>query len=57
MWAQSWSNIFNLVVPYPDATKVDATPAMKEQVSAFTVCSGDVPWDPSPSGRCQHPHC
>uniref|UniRef100_A0A8B9ZHT4 Angiotensin-converting enzyme n=1 Tax=Anas platyrhynchos TaxID=8839 RepID=A0A8B9ZHT4_ANAPL len=31
MWAQSWSNIFNLVVPYPDATKVDATPAMKEQ--------------------------
>ncbi|NXE97932.1 ACE enzyme, partial [Menura novaehollandiae] len=31
MWAQSWSNIFNLVIPFPDATKVDATPAMKKQ--------------------------
>uniref|UniRef100_A0A803W0Y4 Angiotensin-converting enzyme n=1 Tax=Ficedula albicollis TaxID=59894 RepID=A0A803W0Y4_FICAL len=31
MWAQSWSNIFDLVIPYPDATKVDATPAMKKQ--------------------------
>ncbi|NWS81100.1 ACE enzyme, partial [Toxostoma redivivum] len=31
MWAQSWSNIFDLVMPYPDATKVDATPAMKKQ--------------------------
>ncbi|NWR92221.1 ACE enzyme, partial [Furnarius figulus] len=31
MWAQSWSNIFDLVIPFPDATKVDATPAMKEQ--------------------------
>lgn len=37
MWAQSWSNIFDLVMPYPDATKVDATPAMKQQVSAFTA--------------------
>ncbi|KAM6368808.1 angiotensin-converting enzyme [Pluvialis apricaria] len=31
MWAQSWSNIFDLVIPFPDATKVDATPAMKQQ--------------------------
>uniref|UniRef100_A0A8C5N3T6 Angiotensin-converting enzyme n=1 Tax=Leptobrachium leishanense TaxID=445787 RepID=A0A8C5N3T6_9ANUR len=31
MWAQSWSNIFELVVPYPDAAKVDATPAMIAQ--------------------------
>ncbi|XP_038018778.1 angiotensin-converting enzyme [Motacilla alba alba] len=31
MWAQSWSNIFDLVIPFPDATKVDATPAMKTQ--------------------------
>lgn len=28
MWAQSWSNIYSLLVPYPDATEVDATPAM-----------------------------
>ncbi|XP_050767782.1 angiotensin-converting enzyme [Gymnogyps californianus] len=31
MWAQSWSNIFDLVIPFPDATKVDATPAMKQK--------------------------
>ncbi|XP_078501201.1 angiotensin-converting enzyme isoform X1 [Lissotriton helveticus] len=31
MWAQSWNNIFDLVVPYPSATKVDATPAMVSQ--------------------------
>ncbi|KAM8945786.1 angiotensin-converting enzyme [Pelodytes ibericus] len=31
MWAQSWSNIYDLVVPYPNAAKVDATPAMIEQ--------------------------
>ncbi|EMP33716.1 Angiotensin-converting enzyme, partial [Chelonia mydas] len=31
MWAQSWSNIFDLVMPYPSATKVDATPAMQKQ--------------------------
>ncbi|XP_044855270.1 angiotensin-converting enzyme isoform X4 [Mauremys mutica] len=31
MWAQSWSNIFDLVMPYPSATKVDATPAMQTQ--------------------------
>uniref|UniRef100_T1E6J3 Angiotensin-converting enzyme n=1 Tax=Crotalus horridus TaxID=35024 RepID=T1E6J3_CROHD len=31
MWAQSWANIFDLVMPFPDATKVDATPAMIKQ--------------------------
>ncbi|XP_036407894.1 angiotensin-converting enzyme-like [Megalops cyprinoides] len=28
MWAQSWSNIYDLLTPYPDAIQVDATPAM-----------------------------
>ncbi|KAM7381883.1 hypothetical protein PAMA_012642 [Pampus argenteus] len=28
MWAQTWSGIMDLVMPYPDATQVDATPAM-----------------------------
>nr|XP_015217378.1 PREDICTED: angiotensin-converting enzyme isoform X1 [Lepisosteus oculatus] len=28
MWAQSWSNIYDLVTPFPDAGQVDATPAM-----------------------------
>lgn len=32
MWAQTWSAIMDLVVPYPDATQVDATPAMIAQV-------------------------
>ncbi|MBN3296564.1 angiotensin-converting enzyme [Amia ocellicauda] len=31
MWAQSWSNIYDLVTPYPDASQVDATPAMISQ--------------------------
>ncbi|XP_074116979.1 angiotensin-converting enzyme-like isoform X1 [Sminthopsis crassicaudata] len=31
MWAQTWSNIYKLVVPFPSASQVDATPAMKEQ--------------------------
>lgn len=31
MWAQSWNNVFDLVIPYPSATKVDATPAMVSQ--------------------------
>ncbi|XP_044303199.1 angiotensin-converting enzyme isoform X2 [Varanus komodoensis] len=31
MWAQSWANIFDLVMPFPNAAKVDATPAMKRQ--------------------------
>ncbi|XP_056432698.1 angiotensin-converting enzyme [Gadus chalcogrammus] len=28
MWAQTWSGIMDLTIPYPDATQVDATPAM-----------------------------
>ncbi|XP_011602426.2 angiotensin-converting enzyme [Takifugu rubripes] len=31
MWAQTWSGIMDLVIPYPDATQVDATPAMQAQ--------------------------
>ncbi|XP_067100399.1 angiotensin-converting enzyme [Osmerus mordax] len=31
MWAQTWSGIMDLAIPYPDATQVDATPAMVEQ--------------------------
>lgn len=31
MWAQTWSGIMDLVMPYPDATQVDATPAMVAQ--------------------------
>uniref|UniRef100_A0A8D3CWF7 Angiotensin-converting enzyme n=1 Tax=Scophthalmus maximus TaxID=52904 RepID=A0A8D3CWF7_SCOMX len=31
MWAQTWSGIMDLAMPYPHATQVDATPAMVEQ--------------------------
>nr|XP_014345475.1 PREDICTED: angiotensin-converting enzyme-like [Latimeria chalumnae] len=31
MWAQSWLSIYSLLVPYPEATQVDATPAMIAQ--------------------------
>lgn len=36
MWAQTWSGIMDLVMPYPDATQVDATPAMVAQVHLTT---------------------
>ncbi|XP_021103199.1 angiotensin-converting enzyme isoform X3 [Heterocephalus glaber] len=31
MWAQTWSNIYDLVVPFPSAPKMDATEAMIKQ--------------------------
>lgn len=31
MWAQTWSNIFDLVMPYPSAPKLDATENMISQ--------------------------
>ncbi|XP_068242902.1 angiotensin-converting enzyme-like [Palaemon carinicauda] len=31
MWAQSWSDIYDLVIPYPGKTSIDVTPAMLEQ--------------------------
>ncbi|XP_075436513.1 angiotensin-converting enzyme [Ascaphus truei] len=62
MWAQSWSNIYDLVVPYPNAAQVDATPAMIaqkwtakrmfEESDSFFVSLGLIPmpqefWDKS----------
>ena len=35
MWAQTWSGIMDLAIPYPDATQVDATPAMVAQVNGL----------------------
>ncbi|CAL8283607.1 unnamed protein product [Merluccius merluccius] len=31
MWAQTWSGIMDLAIPYPHATQVDATPEMVKQ--------------------------
>ena len=36
MWAQTWSGIMDLAIPYPDATQVDATPAMLAKVNDST---------------------
>jgi len=32
MWAQSWDNIYSILEPFPNATKVDITQAMLDQV-------------------------
>lgn len=41
MWAQTWSNIYDLVAPFPSAPNIDATEAMIKQVSeAKTAISG-----------------
>ncbi|ESO94196.1 hypothetical protein LOTGIDRAFT_215685 [Lottia gigantea] len=31
MWAQTWNNIYSLVIPYPNKPSVDVTDALKEQ--------------------------
>jgi hypothetical protein len=33
MWAQSWENLYPLLVPFPNATEVDITANMIAQVS------------------------
>ena len=32
MWSQEWNNILDIVTPYPNATGVDVTPQLVEQV-------------------------
>jgi len=32
MWAQTWDNIYGILEPFPNATKVDITQAMLDQV-------------------------
>jgi hypothetical protein len=31
MWAQSWSNLFEMLAPYPSATKVDLTQILRKK--------------------------
>lgn len=35
MWAQSWTNIYDITQPYPGKNMVDVTPEMIKQVSGF----------------------
>lgn len=37
MWAQEWNNIYPLVVPYPDAPNLDATPKIKEKLTPIQM--------------------
>ena len=32
MWAQSWTNIYSLVAPYPNKTSIDVANQMEQQV-------------------------
>ena len=36
MWAQSWTNIQDIVKPYPNKTSIDVTAAMREQVYSIS---------------------
>jgi peptidyl-dipeptidase A len=33
MWSQTWNNIMDISMPYPDKEAVDVTPQMKKQVT------------------------
>ena len=37
MWAQEWNNIYPLVMPYPDAPSIDATPKIKETMKPIDI--------------------
>jgi hypothetical protein len=37
MWAQSWENIYDIVKPYTDATGVDVTKNLNDQVSYWAL--------------------
>lgn len=34
MWAQSWDNIYDMVVPFPDKPNLDVTSTMVQKVSS-----------------------
>lgn len=33
MWAQTWNNIFGMMIPFPDKPNMDVTDEMAQQVS------------------------
>ncbi len=32
MWAQSWGNVYSLMVPYPKKSSIDVTEQLNQQV-------------------------
>lgn len=37
MWAQSWNNIYDMMIPFPDKPNIDVTSEMVKQVSAQCI--------------------
>lgn len=33
MWAQTWNNIYDMMIPFPDKPNIDVTDEMVRQVS------------------------
>lgn len=34
MWAQTWNNLYDLMIPFPDKPNIDVTQEMQNQVSS-----------------------
>jgi len=39
MWAQDWTNIYDLVAPHPDSSRPDATQGLLDQVQFALFCN------------------
>ncbi len=37
MWAQEWNNIYSIVIPYPKAPNIDATPKIRETMKPLDI--------------------
>lgn len=37
MWAQTWNNLYELMIPFPDKPNIDVTKEMLDQVSVFST--------------------
>jgi hypothetical protein len=37
VWAQDWSGVYSLTVPYPGKVSIDVTPTMKAKVMFYTT--------------------
>lgn len=40
MWAQTWNNLYELMIPFPDKPNIDVTKEMLVQVSACFTAVG-----------------
>lgn len=40
MWAQTWNNLYELMIPFPDKPNIDVTKEMLAQVSLCSIAVG-----------------